>query len=136
MISPEMYMEFALPYEKNIVEIAHKAGVAYTLHICGNTDLILEHMLLTHADAFELDYKTDVTKIYEVYHDSATLIGVIDPSGVLALGTVEDVRQKTLELLLAYRNSNRFILNAGCAIPPNTPSENLKMMIKTARNFS
>jgi uroporphyrinogen decarboxylase len=135
MISPEMYLQYAMPYEKRIVDVAHNAGVAYTLHICGNTDVILEHMLLTGADAFELDYKTDITKIYNTIKENTTLIGNIDPSGVLALGTATDVKNRTLELLKIYSGSNRFILNAGCAIPPTTPSENLKMMIETARNF-
>jgi uroporphyrinogen decarboxylase len=135
MISAEMYLKFAMPYEKRIVEAAHKAGKAYTLHICGNTDVILEYMLRTGADAFELDYKTDITRIYNTIRNTTTFIGNIDPSGVLALGTVDDVHKKTLELLSVYENSNRFILNAGCAIPPTTPPENLKMMIETARNF-
>ena len=135
MISPEMYLKFAFPYEKKIVETSHQSGVAYALHICGNTDVILENMLLTNADAFELDYKTDITKIFNTFRNSATFIGNIDPSGVLALGTLDAVQNKTLKLLSVYQNSNRFILNAGCAIPPTTPPENLKIMIDTARNF-
>jgi len=136
MISSEMYVKYALPYEKNLVEAAHKEGVKYALHICGNTDIILEHMVTTGADAIDLDYKTDIRKIYDAFHETTTLIGTIDPSGVLALGTQDDVRNKTLQLLNLYRNSNRFILNAGCAIPPTTPSENIKTMIETARNFT
>ncbi|MCK9412547.1 MAG: uroporphyrinogen decarboxylase family protein [Prolixibacteraceae bacterium] len=135
MISPEMYLKYAMPYEKRIVEVAHNAGIAYTLHICGNTDVILEYMLLTGADAFELDYKTDIGRIYHTLHNTNTFIGNIDPSGVLAMGTEDLVRIKTMELLSVYKGSNRFILNAGCAIPPTTPSGNLKMMIETARNF-
>lgn len=135
MISSDMYVKYALPYEKKITETAHAEGMKYALHICGNTDVILEHMLKTGADAIELDYKTDSGKIYDAFHDSTTLIGTIDPSGVLALGSADDVREKTLELLEIYRNSNRFILNAGCAIPPTTPSLNIKTMIETARNF-
>jgi MtaA/CmuA family methyltransferase len=135
MISAEMYAQYAMPYSKRIVEVAHREGLAYALHICGNTDVILEHMKMTGADAFELDYKTDISKIYNLFHNSSTFIGNIDPSGVLALGTVDDVRNKTLELLNFYKNSNRFILNAGCAIPPTTPPENLKIMIETARKF-
>ena len=136
MISPEMYLKFAMPYEKKIVEVAHQAGVAYALHICGNTEAILDYMLLTEADAYELDYKTDITEIFSTLSNTVTLIGNIDPSGVLALGTIDVVKKKTNELLSIYKNSNRFILNAGCAIPPNTPPANLKMMIDTARNFS
>lgn len=135
MISPEMYEKFAMPFEKRLVEVTHELGLPYGLHICGNTDSILNLMLKTGADAFELDYKTDAHKVFELYHDKATLIGNIDPSGVLALGSVEDVKQKTLELLEIYKDSSRFILNAGCAIPPNTPPENLEMMILTAREF-
>jgi uroporphyrinogen decarboxylase len=71
----------------------------------------------------------------DFFQNKTTLIGNIDPSGVLALGTEDLVRTTTLELLTAYKSSNRFILNAGCAIPPTTPSGNLKMMIETARNF-
>jgi uroporphyrinogen decarboxylase len=135
MISSDMYVKYALPFEKRLVEVAHDEGVKYALHICGNTDVILEKMLTTGADAMELDYKTDIRKIYDAFHDRTTLIGTIDPSGVLALGTTGEVRKKTGELLDIYRNSNRFILNAGCAIPPTTPSENIKAMIETARNF-
>jgi uroporphyrinogen decarboxylase len=135
MISAEMYLRYAMPYEKRIVDAAHKAGKDYALHICGNTDVILDSMLLTGADAFELDYKTDIHKIFNTFRNSATFIGNIDPSGVLALGTVEEVRKKTVELLSVYENSNRFILNAGCALPPTTPPENIKTMIETARNF-
>jgi uroporphyrinogen decarboxylase len=135
MISPEMYEKFALPFEKRIVDAAHTTGLPYALHICGNTGAILDNMLLTGADAFELDYQTDTGKVYELYHDRVTFIGNIDPSGVLALGTTDHVRQKTLELLEAYSGSNRFILNAGCAIPADTPPENLMAMIDVARGF-
>jgi len=135
MISPEMYEKFALPYEKKLAEVAHELGLPYGLHICGDTEVILEPMLRTDADMIELDYKTDVNKIYEIYNDKVTLFGNIDPSGVLALGTPELVRQKTIELLEVYTNSNRFVLNSGCALPSTTPSENIEMMIKTAREF-
>lgn len=135
MISPDMYEKFALPFEKKIVDVAHQYNVDYTLHICGDTEMILDKMLLTGADAFELDYKTNIQSVYNLYQDKTTLIGNIDPSGVLAQGKVEDVIHNTKELLKIYGPSNRFILNAGCALPPITPSENLRAMIETARAY-
>lgn len=136
MISPEMYEMYALPYEKRVVEEAHKNKIPYTLHICGNTDSILHLMIQTGTDAVELDYKTDVQKAFDVLHDKACFIGNIDPSGVIAMGTPELVEQKTIELLNVFSKTNRFILNAGCAIPSNTPEENLKRMIKVAREYN
>ena len=135
MISPEMFAKYALPYEKKVVDVAHGLGLPYTLHICGNTDTILDSMFETGADAFELDYKTDIHLIYNKYSTSSTFIGNIDPSAVLCQGTPALVRQKTLELLSIYQGSPRLIVNAGCAIPAETPSENLKMMIKTVRGI-
>jgi|WetSurMetagenome_2_1015567.scaffolds.fasta_scaffold54244_2 uroporphyrinogen decarboxylase len=134
MISPEMYEKFALPFEKRIVEIAHSLGKPYALHICGNTDSILDKMMLTGADALELDYKTDAVKARDVMQDKVTFIGNIDPSGILALGSPEDVRIKTVELLGIFAGTKRFILNSGCALPSTTPAENIRMMIDVARN--
>ncbi|TLX72308.1 hypothetical protein E9993_18525 [Labilibacter sediminis] len=135
LVSAEMYEKFALPYETRIVEEAHKEGLAYTLHICGNVDDILDKMVLTGADAFEIDYKTNMHKAYNIFHDKATFIGNIDPSGVLAMGTPEMVYQKTIELLDVFRNTNRFILNAGCAIPSSTPEINIRNLLNAARDY-
>jgi uroporphyrinogen decarboxylase len=130
LIPPELYRQYAFPYEKRIVEVAHEAGLPYTLHICGNTELILEEMIATGADALELDYKTDIHRIADVFRDRVTLIGNIDPSGVLALGKPDDVRRKTRELIKIMGKSNRFILNAGCAMPPHTPAQNLRALME------
>lgn len=135
MISPEMYEQYAMPYEKIVVDTAHKAGLTYTLHICGDTGLILETMLKTGADAFEIDYKTDMNQAFEVLKNVATFTGNIDPSGVLALGTPDLVRQKTTDLLNVFSRTNRFILNSGCALPASTPEANLKAYVETARNY-
>jgi MtaA/CmuA family methyltransferase len=135
MISPVMYRKFALPYEKRVVECAHSLGLPHALHICGNTTAVLQDMLTTGADCFELDYKTDVNQVFSRFKDRACLIGNIDPSGVLALGTPEDVRRQTKKVLDVYCGCARFILNAGCAIPAETPSENLRAMIATARTY-
>ena len=135
MISPDFYRHYALPYEKRCVALAHTYNKPYTLHICGDTALILEDMIKTGADALELDYKTDIFYTYKVCKDKVVYIGNLDPSGVLALGKLEEVVSKTEQLLQVYTDSNRFILNAGCAIPAETPAENLHAMIQTARSF-
>jgi uroporphyrinogen decarboxylase len=92
-------------------------------------------MMETGADGLELDYKTDVKLAFDLMKDKCTFFGNVDPSGVLALGTPEMVRVKTLELLDVFSKTNRFVLNSGCALPSSTPSENIEMFIKTAREY-
>ncbi len=135
MVSPDMFRTFALPYEKKLVELSHELGLPYMNHICGNTELILEDMPKSGLDAIELDYKTDIHKIHDYYKDSIVLSGTIDPSGVLAYGSPKDVEEKALELLELYEDSPRFIMNAGCAIPPETPEENIYKLVEVTRNY-
>ena len=133
LVSPAMYEEFAQPYEKRLADEAHALGRPYVLHICGNTTRILEAMLATGADALELDYKTDVRAARDAMKGRAVFIGNIDPSGVLALGTPALVEARTRELLEVFAGVPGFILNAGCAIPADTPPANLRAMIAAAR---
>jgi len=91
-------------------------------------------MAATGADGLELDYKTDMRLARQRLDGKTTFIGNIDPSGVLAFGTPALVEKKTRELLEVFAGTPRFILNAGCAIPAETPSENLKAMIVAARS--
>src|SRR5512140_847827 len=135
LISPELYREFALPFEKQVIALAHQLHLPYILHICGNTAPILTDMLSSGSDGLEIDYKTDVHLAHALLKDKVTFVGNIDPSGVLAMGTPARVEETTARLLDVFADTPRFILNAGCAIPPVTPPENLKAMIQTARRF-
>jgi MtaA/CmuA family methyltransferase len=135
LISPEMYRKFAMPYEKKIAAYSKTKGLPYLLHICGNVNAILDDMISVGADVLELDYKTDINLIYNKCSDKMVFCGNIDPTGILAHGTIVDVRRKVDQLLELYSDSPRFILNAGCAIPSSTPPENLFEMIKCVNNL-
>ena len=133
VISPALYRSFAQLWEGRFAALSHLLGKPYLLHICGNTTLILEDMLATGADVLELDYKTDVLAACASFQGRAVFCGNLDPSGVLALGTPERVATRTRELLAVFADNPRFILNAGCAIPPATPPANLRAMLLAAR---
>lgn len=134
VISPALYRRFALPYERRIVQTAHALDRPYMLHICGKTEPILDAMVSTGADALEVDYKTDMRRARDILAGRATFVGNLDPSEVIALGSVRQVEEKTRELLGVFAGTPRFILNAGCAIPATTPPENIKAMIRVAKS--
>ena len=129
VISPRMYRRWALPYEIQFAEAAHRLGVRYAIHICGDTRAILPDLAACGADAVELDYKTDVVKAHDLLRDRATFIGNIDPSGVIALGTPEEITREARRLIELFSDTGRFILNAGCAIPADTPPENIRALV-------
>ena len=135
MISPEMYRKYALPYERRMVEIAHELKLPYLLHICGNTNAILQDMIKTGTNALELDYKTDIGKVHEICKNNITLFGNIDPSGIIALGTPGQVEEQVKQLLAIYKDSPRIVINAGCALPAITPSENIKRLVSVTKDY-
>ncbi len=132
LISPRMHRKFAHVYETRLATVAHELGLPYALHVCGNARPILSDLAATGADAIELDFKTDSQCVREALRDRATLIGNIDPTGVMACGTPELVESKCRELMQVFAGTTRLILNAGCALPSTTPPENLKAMIRSA----
>jgi uroporphyrinogen decarboxylase len=95
VVSPRIYRQFALPYERRIAQTVHGEGLPYALHICGKTESILEDMLSTGADALELDFKTDAGKARDAMAGRAAFIGNLDPTGVLAMGSCGDIEKKT-----------------------------------------
>jgi uroporphyrinogen decarboxylase len=133
VVSPPLYRRLALPYDRRIAAEAHRLGLPHVLHICGDTGAILPDMISTGSDGLDLDYKTDARLACRLMGATTTFIGNIDPCSVLALGEPRLVEEKTRELCALFRENPRFILNAGCALPSTTPAENLRTMIRTAR---
>jgi uroporphyrinogen-III decarboxylase len=43
------------------------------------------------------------------------------------------IREKTRQLIALWKPGGLFVLNAGCAIPANTPEENIRALLATAR---
>ena len=124
LISPDMYREFALPYQKAIVEAVHAAGGRTKLHICGNTTAVLPYMIETGTDVVDLDWMVDLRRAKEIIGDRKTIIsGNYDPVAVLLQGTPDSVRESVHACRAAVPTN--YISSAGCEVPRDTPPENL-----------
>jgi uroporphyrinogen decarboxylase len=132
VVSPKMFDRWARPYEERLVKDLAAAGIFTVIHICGDTTKILDLLSQYDSCGFELDYKTDAVQAKKMAGKCHVLFGNIDPSSVIAQGTPDAVREKTCQLIGIWKPGGRFVLNAGCAIPPNTPSENIRALIDTA----
>lgn len=125
LISPEMYREFVLPYEKRVCQAIHKAGGLVKLHICGNTSALMEDMVTTDADLFNVDHLVDFDAACEVYGKANKCFkGNLDPVADLLQATPEQCRQKAINCI-TRANSKRYMLSAGCEIPAAVTDETL-----------
>lgn len=135
VISPKYYREFAYPYVKKLVDNIKKKDIVLAYHICGNSTPIIEDMVSTGAAIIEIDQKADQKASKAAAAGKATLLGPIDPSEVMVNGTPGLVMEKCMEALENLSPGGGFILGPGCALPPNTPDENIDTMIEAAKKF-
>ena len=138
MLGPVLYRQIALPLEQRLVAALHQAvDVPVSLHICGSTAPILADMRHCGADVYELDWQVSLPQASQVLGPDVTIWGNLDPVGLLARGTPEQVRRATSELLqtVVRCGRRRFVLSSGCTLAVDTPEENLQAMFDAARSF-
>lgn len=136
LVSPKYYREFAYPYVKQLVSNLKKKDIILSYHICGNSTPIIHDMVKTGAAIIEVDQKADQKTCKAAAAEKATLLGPIDPSEVMAMGTPALVIEKCKEALENLSPGGGFILGPGCALPSSTPYENIDAMIEAAKKFS
>ena len=134
LVSPDTYVKFALQNEIDVVNAVHEYGGRYAVHICGNTTKILGDMAKTGADVIELDWQVDMGEARRIFGEKTVLMGNIDPSDPLVLGTPEQVDAKAKEIIQKTKGKGLF-LSSGCAMGANTKPENMLAMVEAANKY-
>jgi len=135
VISPRIYRDYAWGYVNRLADRLSAEDIPLSYHICGDATRIAGDMAASGAAVLELDYKCDLPRIKEAARGKAALLGVIDPSQVLALGTPQLVVDRVREELEILAPGGGLILGPGCALPPKTPPDNIHAMIEAAHRF-
>jgi len=131
LLGPKHYETFVLPRQKKILEMIRESHPHATLrfHCCGNTTHLLKCIATLPADIIELDYLVDLSVTRPTF--SQTISGNVSTVETLLTGTPDDV-------YAAARRCHRgaganFIVGSGCDVAPMTPHDNLRALIRYAR---
>ncbi len=134
LISPSMYRQFVFDFEKKVVESLKDYDGAYSIHICGDTTKIIEDMGKTGADILEIDWKSDMGRARSLVPQSTVLMGNIDPSDPMVLGTPEKVKSQVKNLIETTKGKG-IIISSGCALGANTKPENMAALVEAAKLY-
>lgn len=130
-LSLQDYQQFALPYERLIVEKvkAQFPTVPLILYINGSNHL-LDVLGKTGIDVVSLDWMSDMA---EARHRLGALAvqGNLEP--MVLLGSPEVIRKRTLEVI-RKAGCRGHIMNLGHGIHHTTPEENVMVYFETVRN--
>ncbi len=131
LISPRHYREFGQRFERRYRDLMGPG--ALSLHICGQTNAIIEDMVNTGCEVLELDHLNDLERSLRVIRHRTCVWGNIDPSSVLSQGSrleVLDASRRVVEL--AKRLTWKFVLCPGCLANADVPPENMQAMTDAA----
>jgi [methyl-Co(III) methanol-specific corrinoid protein]:coenzyme M methyltransferase len=111
-------------------EVVSRVKGPVVLHVCGNTDSIIELMCETGVVGISIEEKADMKRAVEIAHEKGTKVfGNVATATTLFSGTPEDVYNEATQ---ALENGTDFLC-PGCGVAPPSPLENL-LQIKKARD--
>jgi uroporphyrinogen-III decarboxylase len=136
MISPEHYRDYCQPAYRAFVKAmrAYKPGLKLYQHCCGDYNPILEMAADEGADALHgLDPSKgmDLADIRRRLGNKVCLWGGV-ATGTLLNGTVQDVEREARQCM-RDGGPEGYILDAACAIPPDSPFANVRALCDAPR---
>jgi uroporphyrinogen decarboxylase len=134
-ISPDQYLEFVLPFEKEIVEAVRKNNIHAYLHTCGAINDRLESMFDSGASGIEcLDPKplgdVDLSEAVARIGARGFIKGNIDSVNLLLDSTPGEIERGIKEIINEGSKSRGFILSTACSIAPGVKKENIMLIGK------
>ena len=123
------YQEFALPATQEI--ISGLAGSTPVIYYTKASHHLLPAVARSGANVLSVDWRVDMHALREKLGPHIALQGNVDPA--VLFGPPEEIRRATQEALSALGGTGH-ILNLGHGILPQTPVENARTFIESAKN--
>lgn len=140
-ISRDMYKEFVLPYEKELVECVHaEFDIPVYLHTCGAIGDRLDLMVQMGIDGIEcLDPAplgtVDLAEAVQLIGDRLFIKGNLDSVNELAGHTPAEVKAIALKRIEIGRKAKGYILSSACSVSSKVPPENILALYEAVEEF-
>jgi uroporphyrinogen decarboxylase len=138
MFSPNFLRETFIPALRNCCEPLNNAGIKVIYHSDGYVMEILDDMIeagISGLNPIEPAAGMDIGFLKKRYGRNLILVGNVDCSQVLPLGSVDDVIAATKECLRQASKGGGHFIGSSSEIVPATPVENIIAFYQMAREF-
>jgi uroporphyrinogen decarboxylase len=134
LISKRMYRELEFPGDQAFCAAMRAAGARSFVHSCGNESDLLDSLIDTGADCLELDPATNPRLCKRAIQGRTSVLGMLDPHGVLWRGDPDEVKQHTLEIMRVMAPGGGFIMGPGCALSAETRPDVIHVVMECAKS--
>jgi MtaA/CmuA family methyltransferase len=132
LLGPVLYKKFIVDEQMRVfkhIKQNHPA-VLTRQHMCGRITKLAEDFATLPVDIYEIDFPSDLARIKQVVGDRV-LSGNISTITDMFEGTPERVYDAVARCHAIC--GKYFIVNCGCEVPPASPNENLRAMVRYAK---
>lgn len=138
IISPAMIEEFAMPYQRSIVEAAHEAGLKIILWNEGNILPILAQEAAIPMDAFAFEQPRKnlpitLDRVRAVFGPRRCLFGNLDSELLLMRNDPGEIAEAVREQLRQSGTGAAFVFCTGSPLPSNIEPEAVDAYVRAAR---
>ncbi|MHB0998868.1 MAG: uroporphyrinogen decarboxylase family protein [Armatimonadota bacterium] len=140
--NPEpIFRKLGLPTLQAVTKIAKDAGIPSQVHCCGPeyhlVKIAAEESDLSSINPLEIPPMgdCDLARIKREFGSKIGLMGNIHTTEVMLKGTPESVRAASLKAIDDAGENGGFILSTGDQCGRDTPPENIRAMVETAREY-
>jgi len=139
-LSPKMYREFVVPYERKVTEAVKAEGIPVYTHTCGQIGDRLDLMAETGSMGIDtMDPpplgNTTLSDAKAQVGDRLFLKGNMNPVVLLTAQTPDVVREHALERIRDGAPGGGYILSSACSVSPRTAPWKLEMLTPLAEEF-
>jgi len=132
LLNPQQFIDISLASLKQVIKNLDKS-VPIIVFAKGAGHSI-DPLADSGADCLGIDWGSSLFESRKTADNRVSLQGNLDP--VVLLSNPETVRAETIKVLDTYGEGNGHIFNLGHGILPETPVENVKMLIETVKSES
>ena len=139
--TPDILRELALPLLKRVTELASDLGIPTHVHSCGPEKALVamaaEETQLTSIDPLEIPPMgdCDLADLKRRFGDKLVLKGNLHTTKVMLMGSAADVAAASKKAIDDAGAGGGFILSTGDQCGRDTPDENIRAMVETARTY-
>jgi uroporphyrinogen decarboxylase len=126
-LSPEDYLEYALPYSRQILQAVKAAGVP-AIHFGTGTAALLPLMKEAGGDVIGLDWRTPLDWGWAQVGADSAVQGNLDPVALFA--PPPELERRVRSILQRAGGRSGHIFNLGHGILPETPLDNVKAVVE------
>ena len=122
ILSPRMFGSVVKPHLERIIATIPSPKV---LHMCGDTDGIVDQMAICGADAISVEQKNHIAESRKKVGPDVLIFGNIDTFNLMVGGKPEDVDSAVKQAIAEGVNA----VWPGCDLWPSVPKENMEALV-------